>query len=220
LTFVNVGCRAPNDKGDMHAALRDAPLPTRSHALVAIMKMQTSPHDSVARYGAVAQAFHWLVAILVLVAFVYGPGGSEQRVYSATRDFDRQLHETLGLGVLVLSALRLGWRLFDRQPDPEPVSRWMGLAAKAVQVLLYVLLFAVPLTAIAGAWLEGHPLTWLGGEIGPWVGKSHEVGARIASLHGLLGDIILWVAGLHAVAALYHHFVLKDGVLRSMTPGL
>jgi cytochrome b561 len=177
----------------------------------------SSPHQD--RYGALAQAFHWLIAILVLVAFVYGPGGSEQRVYSVANDFDRRLHETLGLSVLVLSALRLGWRMMDRQPDPEPVPRWMGWAAKAVQFVLYLLLFLVPLTAIAGAWLEGHPLTWLGGDVGPWLAASHDLGARLAKLHGWLGDIILWTAGLHAAAALYHHFVLKDGVLRSMVPG-
>ncbi len=173
-------------------------------------------HD---RYGAVAQAFHWLTAILVLVAFMYGPGGSEQRVYFAANDFDRRLHETLGLCVLVLSALRLAWRMMDRQPDPEPVARWMSGAANAVQVALYVLLFLVPLTAITGAWLEGHPLTWLGGDVSPWLAASHDLGAQLAKIHGWLGDAILWVAGLHALAALYHHFVLKDGVLRSMVPG-
>jgi cytochrome b561 len=183
----------------------------------AMQKAAAPAHGT--RYGGVAQAFHWITAILVLVAFLYGPGGSEQRVYSTARDFDRQLHETLGLCVLILSALRLTWRAFDRHPDPEPVPRWMGFGAKAVQVLLYLLLFIVPLTAISGAWLEGHPLTWLGGEIGPWLPKSHDLGTTIAEVHGWLGDVILWVAGLHAVAALYHHFVLKDGVLRSMLPG-
>lgn len=171
------------------------------------------------RYGALAQALHWLTAILVLAAFLYGPGGSEQRVYAPGRDFDRALHETLGLAVLLLSCVRLAWRAFDRHPDPEPVPVWMGLAARTVRVLLYVLLFVVPLTAITGAWLEGHPVTWLGGSLGPWLAPSHDLGSRIAWLHGWLGDVILWVAGLHAVAALYHHFVLKDGVLRAMLPG-
>ncbi|MDQ6880741.1 MAG: cytochrome b [Pseudomonadota bacterium] len=171
------------------------------------------------RYGAGAQAFHWLTAILVLIAFIYGPGGSEERVYAAATDFDRQLHETLGLCVLVLSALRLTWRYFHHRPEPVPVARWMGLAASTVQVLLYVLIFLVPLTAIAGAWLEGHPLTWLGGQIRPWIAPAHDLGAQLASIHGWLGDVILWVAGLHAAAALYHHFFLKDGVLRSMLPG-
>jgi cytochrome b561 len=190
----------------------------RRHAHL-FMQNRSNLVASTVKYGAVAQAFHWLTAVLVLVAFLYGPGGSEQHVYSAASDFDRQLHETLGLCVLILSALRLAWRLFDQQPDPEPVARWMGFAAKVVQVLLYILLFVVPLSAITGAWLEGHPLTWLGGEIGPWISSSHDLGARVASLHGWLGDIILWIAGLHAAAALFHHFVLKDGVLRSMVPG-
>lgn len=171
------------------------------------------------RYSGVAQLLHWLTAILVLVAFIYGPGGAETRVYAPERDFDRHLHETLGLAVLILSAVRLAWRALDRHPDPEPVARWMGVLAKAVQGLLYLLLFVVPLTAITGAWLQGHPLTWLGGSIGPWFGPSHDLGNTFAEVHGWLGDVILWVAGLHALAALYHHFVLKDGVLRSMLPG-
>jgi len=171
------------------------------------------------RYGPVAQAFHWVTAILVLVAFIYGPGGSEQRVYSPARDFDRQLHETLGMCVFVLVAMRVLWRTVDARPEPPQVPRWMGIASKAAQWGLYLLLFAVPLTAIAGAWLEGHPLTLLGGiEIPPLLGLSHDLGAQIATLHTWLGDAILWLAGFHAVAALYHHSVLKDGVLASMLP--
>lgn len=172
-----------------------------------------------ARYGLVAQAFHWVTAILVLVAFIYGPGGSEQRVYSSARDFDRQLHETLGMCVFALVVMRVLWRMVDARPEPPQVSRWMGIAAKAVQWTLYVLLFALPLTAIAGAWLEGHSLTLLSGvEIRPLLGLAHDAGARIAKIHAWLGDAILWLAGLHALAALYHHFVLRDGVLSSMLP--
>jgi cytochrome b561 len=174
--------------------------------------------NSRTRYGGFEQALHWATAILVLIAFIYGPGGSEDRVYSAARDFDRRLHETLGLSVFVLSWVRLLWRSFDERPDPPAVPRWMGAIAKLFQLLLYVLLFIVPLTAIAGAWLEGHPLTWLGGDINPWLAESHATGAWLAELHGWLGDTLLWLAGLHAAAALYHHFVLRDGVLLSMLP--
>jgi cytochrome b561 len=171
------------------------------------------------RYGPVAQLFHWAMAILVLVGFLYGPGGSEERVYSHARDFDRQLHETIGICVLLLATLRLAWRAFDSQPVPPTVPRWMGAIAGIVQLLLYVLLFAVPLTAIGGAWLENHPLTLLGGlEIPPVLASSHALGEKIATVHTWLGDAILWLAGFHALAGLYHHLVLRDGVLISMLP--
>lgn len=169
-------------------------------------------------YGAVAQALHWATAVVVLIAFIYSPGGSEQRVYSAARDFDRQLHETLGICVFVLVIVRVLWRVVDRRPE-LPTPRWMHVISKAVQSVLYLLLFVLPITAISGAWLEGHPLTLLGGiGIEPLLPKAHDVGATLATIHTWLGDAIMWVAGLHAVAALYHHFVLRDAVLRSMLP--
>jgi cytochrome b561 len=172
------------------------------------------------RYGAVAQSLHWITAILVVTAFVYGPGGSEQRVYSLAKDADRQLHETLGLAVFTLVLIRLAWRAFDARPEDPPMPPWMRLASTVTHGLLYALLLAVPLTAITGAWLEGHPLTLLGNvRIAPPLAESHAVGSAIASIHTWLGDTILWVAGAHAAAAFYHHFIRRDGVLRSMLPG-
>jgi cytochrome b561 len=171
------------------------------------------------RYGGIAQLFHWATAILVLVAFIYGPGGPEDRVYGVARDAERRLHETLGLCVFALVVLRVLWKLVDQRPAPLPMARWMQIASHAVQGGLYLLLFAVPMTAVAGAWLTGHPLTLLTGiDIAPRLAESHDLGATIAEVHGWLGDVILWLAGAHAVAALYHHFRLRDGVLVSMLP--
>jgi cytochrome b561 len=178
------------------------------------MKRQTISH-----YSGPTKIVHWLTAILVVVAFVYGPGGSEERVYSAARDFDRQLHETLGLCVLALVALRILRRAIDRRPEPPPVSRWMSLTAGIVQAALYVLLFAVPLSAIAGAWLEGHAITPLGGiAFRPPFAESHALGAKVAEIHTWLGNVIIWLAGAHALAGLFHHYILKDGILKSMLP--
>lgn len=171
------------------------------------------------RYGTIAQTFHWLTAVLVLAAFLYGPGGSELRVYSPQNDAARQLHETLGLCVFVLALMRIVWRMTAPRPDPPNVVKWMGVIATVVQYALYLLLFAAPLTAIAGAWLEGHPLTLLGGlQIPSPVAPLHAIGSQLAAIHTWLGDAIMWTAGIHAVAAIYHHLVLKDDVLVSMLP--
>ena len=173
----------------------------------------------IARYDSVTQVLHWLTAIIVLIAFIYGPGGPEHRIYSAARDFDRQLHETLGVCVFVLVLIRIGWKFFYTKPEPPSMPRWMSIAAASVQGILMLLMLALPITAITGAWLEGHPVTLLAGiEIPPALNTAHDLGRTIANIHGWLGDAIIWIAGFHAVAAIYHHFYRKDDILVSMLP--
>lgn len=140
-------------------------------------------------------------------------------MYEPARSFELQLHETLGLTVLMLVALRLLWRSFDKRPVPAPGTRWMKIISRIVHSALFVLLFVVPLSAVAGAWLEGHALMLLGGiQIPPPMAEHHSLGVTISQIHPWLGDLIMWIAGLHASAALYHHLVLKDRVLTSMLP--
>ena len=172
------------------------------------------------RYGAVAQAFHWTTVVLVVAAYLLGEGGPESRVYSATRASDLAWHETLGILVFVVVLVRLVWRLIDRVPEEPPMPVWMSLASRLVHWVLYAMLVAVPLTAIVGAWYEGYPVTFLGiGQIGPWLALSHDFGRTITELHTTLGSFIVWVAGAHAAAALFHHFVMRDRVLLAMLPG-
>lgn len=101
------------------------------------------------RYGSLAQAFHWLTALLVLAAFLVSEGGPPTRVYSEANAATLQLHESLGFAVFVLLVIRLLWRVFDRVPEAPPMPGWMDLASKVTHWALYALLFAVPLTAMA-----------------------------------------------------------------------
>src|SRR5258708_14571398 len=95
----------------------------------------------------------------------------------------------------------------------------MELGARMLERTLYLLLFAVPLTAIAGAWLEGHPLTFLAGlEIASPIAPSHDTGESIARLHTWLGDTLLCLPGLHAPPAIVRHVVPKHSVLLSRWP--
>jgi cytochrome b561 len=172
------------------------------------------------RYGVVAQSFHWITVILVISAYLLSEGGPESRVYSVERAATLSFHETAGILVLAVLVLRLLWRAVDRTPEEPEMPAWMLYASKLTQWLLYALLVAIPATAILGAWSSGHPVTFLGiGAIGPLIGEAHDFGLTLADLHGTLGNVILYVAGLHAAAALFHHFFLGDRVLRSMLPG-
>ena len=94
------------------------------------------------------------------------------------------------------------------------------LSSKLVHWLLYAMLIAIPVTAIAGTWLDGHELVVYGlGRIGPYLAESRHLGHQVMEIHFLLANAIVLVAGSHAAAALFHHFFMKDGVLKSMLPG-
>jgi cytochrome b561 len=178
-----------------------------------------SMRSSHARYGAVAQLIHWLTVVLVGTAYIVSPGGREDRIYSAAFDVARQSHETIGILVFGLVLLRIVWRLLEPTPEPAPMAPWMRYSATAAHLGLYALLLAIPLTAIAGAWLEAHPLTLFGiGNVGPLLPQAHDLGQSIAYIHTILGNVIIWLAGLHAAAALFHHFILRDNTLLSMLP--
>ncbi len=175
--------------------------------------------NTATRYGAVSQAFHWITVVLAGTAYLLGPGGPEARVYLASRAGDVAWHETFGMLVFAVVLARLAWRLIDRKPADPPAVMWMEMSAQAVHWLLYALLIAIPATAITGAFLEGHGVTFLGvGQIGPFGPAMHSLGQTISDWHRSLGSFIVWVAGFHAAAALFHHFVLRDRVLLSMLP--
>ena len=171
------------------------------------------------RYSAIAQTLHWLTALLVVAAYIVSVGGSETRVYSAANDLNRGLHELLGLTVFALTLVRMCWRAIFPPPKSPEMPVWMELGARLGHWAIYALLVLVPVTAILGAWFEGHPLTVLAvGDIQPWLPLSRQLGLMLAGIHRWLGDVLIWLAGFHAAAALYHHFWRRDTVLLSMLP--
>ncbi len=182
-------------------------------------------NTSTRHYDAFSRLLHWLTAITVTIAFILGPGGfgrlMRQGVDPATRS-DIVWHETLGLLVFGLTLLRLVWLAVRPAAPAIPMARWMHRLGQLVHIGLWVLLLAVPATAMLTLGSEGHPLTLLGGvrvDHMPLIAESALAHlADWGEVHEFLGDAIMWLAGLHAAAALYHHVVLKDGVLKAMLP--
>lgn len=180
---------------------------------------------SATRYDALSQAFHWTTAIAVVIAFILGPEHFGRLMHDgldpATRS-DIVWHESLGLLVMVLTVARLLWVAVRPAAPKFEMAGWMQLTSKLVHGALWTLLLALPATALLALGSEGHPLTLLGGvrvDQMPLIANSGLANlADWGEVHGFLGDAILALAGLHAVAAIYHHVVRKDGVLSSMLP--
>jgi cytochrome b561 len=178
------------------------------------------PPTTIERYSPPAMLLHWLTALLVVAAYITSVGGPETRVYASVNDFSRELHELLGISIFTLTLARICWRAINPPPNSPKMPAWMEWGAKLGHWIIYMLLVLVPVTAILGAWLEGHPLTVLAlGNIQAWLTPSRQIGLVLANIHGWLGDVLIWLAGFHATAALYHHFWRRDAVLRSMLPG-
>lgn len=170
------------------------------------------------KYHPISQIIHWLTAILVIIAFVLGPEDVDE-LDNPSLDLGLQTHETLGLVVFGLTVFRIICTLFSKRPLAVPMPASMRMISKVLQASLYLLLLAVPLTAILGTWLEGDALSLLSHVIitSPF-STSENIGEFLLDLHPTLADTLLILAGVHAAAALFHHFVLNDLVLATMLP--
>ena len=181
--------------------------------------------QSTSHYDSLSQAFHWVTAIVVAVAFILGPEGfgrlMRNGIDPATRS-DIVWHETLGVLVFALTVCRLLWVAFRPATPQISMAGWMRLAAKLAHLALWALMLALPITALLALGSEAHPLTLLGGiRVNQMPLIADSAIAKLADwgdVHGFMGDAIMAIAGLHAVAAIYHHMFLKDGVLLSMLP--
>lgn len=155
---------------------------------------------------------HWLTALAVVLA--YASSGDPSK---ASHALSGQIHVASGLAVFLLVALRLPLRLIAGVPAPEPGPLWRQQAARTTHVVLYALLFTVPLAG----WAELADKTAQFSVFGRAL-PLPDAGAlwvrALGAAHTTLGDALVWIAGLHAAAALAHHYLLRDGTLARMLP--
>jgi cytochrome b561 len=178
--------------------------------------------NTIESWGWPARTLHWIVAALVLGLFAFGlwmtevPPRDERRFYLA-------IHASIGITLLALMLVRLFWRAANVEPDqPEGTPAWQRRAAWISHRLLYALTFA---TLIVGWLMSGtfkQPLEPKVLGIVP-VPQLLEAGSPYRKLleetHEWLAYALVAVVAVHAAAALYHHFVRRDPVLRRMLSG-
>lgn len=179
-----------------------------------------SARSSVNRWGRVSQSLHWLIALLILVLGVVGLTMGELPrtpkyfwVYTA--------HKSLGITVLVLVLLRLGWRLYAGAPAPVPgTPTWQERIAGATHGLLYALMFAIPLSGWLYDSASGlRPFRWFGlVEVPKLSGPDPQVVAISHAIHEYGFWLLIATVLAHTGAALYHHLYQRDTTLVRMLP--
>ena len=163
------------------------------------------------------RVLHWLMALLIAIQAAVGWIGTDMARSPAKVDV-MTLHKSLGITLLLLALLRLVWRVLHAAPPlPQGSARWERIAARATQMLLYLLLLALPLSGWLAASTTAVPwklwwfLTW------PRLAAPDQaLHDRSAGMHEVLVWLLVALLALHVAAALRHHFLLRDNVLRGM----
>ncbi len=169
------------------------------------------------RYGTIAVTIHWLTAALIVVLLISGFRAGGMTDTAAKTDL-LALHAPLGLAILTLTLLRVAWWLFaDTRPEDLPgTAPRQRAAARGIHLLLYVALLGMAASGIGMMLLSGAGEVVFGAS-GAALPDFREYLPRVP--HGLGARLILALLALHVLAALWHHFVRRDGALARMWYG-
>jgi cytochrome b561 len=172
------------------------------------------------RYDGVAILFHWLIAALIVANVVLAWSLDDFDHHDPIHQKLLTIHKSIGVSVLALAAARLAWRWTHPAPPlPETMPRWQRIAAQADQGLLYAVMFVMPLSGLIDAGAFSEPVHYFFLFDLPGLGSHNEALGHIAfAVHQLTALILYGLLLIHTGAALRHHFVLKDGILRRMLP--
>jgi len=171
------------------------------------------------RYGAIAQLLHWLVVALIITQFLLAlkaeslsPGPAKIAVLAQ--------HKSFGMTIFGLAVIRLVWRLFNPVP-PMPVGppQWQRAVAHVSHGALYTLIMITPLFGWMMSSARNFPVSWFGLFTFPDLIQPDKPKYEFFhEAHEVLAFTLLAIALVHAFAALKHHFVDRDDVLRRMLP--
>jgi cytochrome b561 len=168
------------------------------------------------RHDRLVIALHWITAVLVAVLWIMGQTVDAPPIGPLRIDY-RSLHILLGVTLGVVVLVRLGWRSVRNGMLPPVDHGWLLLIARVTHWALYALLLITVSLGIATAWVRGDSIFNLF-TITSFAPDDRSLARLIHGWHSLAANAILIVAGLHAAAALFHHYILRDATLRRMLP--
>jgi len=174
--------------------------------------------NTTARWGGVAQFLHWLIVALIITQVTLALAASELHGMAKLAMLAR--HKSVGITILMLAVVRLAWRLANPTPPlPSTLKPYERFLANFTHAALYVLIFAMPISGWIMSSARGFPVSWFNlVQLPDLVAKNRPLYEAMLETHEALAWTLGAVATLHALAALKHHFVLKDTVLRRMLP--
>jgi len=170
------------------------------------------------RYSLLQISLHWLT--LLLIVLTYAAMLTRGYFPEDQRPWVRLLHYNFGIAVWVLVFIRIGLRHRYLSPPITPaIPQWQALLATLMHWCLYLLFLALPILGVLALEYGGRSLVFLGWQVPQFVTPDPATRAWIKNTHELLASVGYYVIALHALAALFHHYIVKDDTLKRMMPG-
>jgi cytochrome b561 len=171
------------------------------------------------RYTTTAVVLHWLIAALLIAEFAHGWWMQEiPKIPAGVRANAFNLHKSVGLLLLALALIRLGWRIAHRPPPLPALARWQAWAAKGNHALLYAMMLVMPLSGYLGSVFSGYPILWFGWTLPSWGHADPAIKDLMSVVHLASSWILLVSFGLH-VAGTIKHSLAGDRVMARMGIG-
>jgi len=172
------------------------------------------------RYTKTAILIHWLTALLIIAAFTLGLVMTDIPGLTPTKLKYYSWHKWMGVTVLTLAVIRVLWRKANRPPaHPASMSALQAKAADGMHYFLYFLIFAVPITGYLYTTAAGVPVVYLGlFQIPSLFAADPALKEILKPVHYWLNMIMAAAVAAHVLAALKHHFIDHDSVLKRMLP--
>ena len=175
---------------------------------------------TVQRYTGIAMSLHWLIAMMILLSLGVGLYMVELKLSPAKLQL-YSWHKWAGVTIFALVLIRCVWRLTHTPPPlPSDLPRWQQLVAETSHYLLYALMIAIPLTGWLMSSAKGFQTVYFGIlPIPDLLAKNKQWGETLNLVHRYLNYTMIAIITVHIGAAIKHHFIDKDDVLRRMLPG-
>lgn len=172
-------------------------------------------------YSPLSIGLHWLFALALPATFAMGVYMTDLPFSPAKLQY-YSWHKWAGVSLFLLAVLRLSWRLWYGAPSvPAGLPRWQQIAATATHHLLYLLMFAIPLSGWLMSSAKGVPTVWFGVlPLPDLLSRNVELGQSLGFVHGSLNLVLVALVLMHVGAALKHHLIDRDEVLARMLPFL